>query len=116
METIEVYRIEDENGKGPFYDIYDSFIPTSILRPMWNKLPFPCEDFDGFDFKDSKGFCEKNLNQFHWNCFFAFPSYEVFKEFVGDREVEIAEYVTTYKTSNYVISKSGNQVLFTKTY
>lgn len=113
---LEVYRIENENGKGPFYSLSNSYIPEDILKPMFHGLNAPEDDFQDLDWRTHPfpKFCEEKLKTKHFQCFFAFPSYEVFKNFVGDRENEIAEYVTTYKTSNYVVSKSGLQVIFTK--
>lgn len=82
---------------------------------MWDIIPAPHCDFPDLDrYYPFSKFCLERLKHHHEEVFFGFPSYDIFKKLVGEYEEEIAEYVTTYKTDNYIISKSGLQVMFTK--
>jgi hypothetical protein len=123
LPELTVWRIEDERGKGPFKWVReDSFISKDCLDKLWNIEP-PALDFeilksDPTHFLDYyikfEKVCQDFLKHENHQCFFGFPSYEVFKKWVGEYEDQISEYVTTYRTRHYIISDSGNQVLFAK--
>jgi len=116
-----VWRIEDEDGIGPFkWTSKPSFLPDDCLKKLWN-IPGPICDYKIFQAVDKPYnqifedlLCRNYLKHCPTKCVFGFPSYEIFKKWVGQYEDQIAEYVTTYRTRHYIISDSGEQILFVK--
>jgi len=119
---LTVWRIEDERGKGIFQSNPKNFTFELLRRKLW-LMPIPENDYEILrkDYDNLYAYmnkfekvCQDFLKHNPEKCCFGFPSYEVFKKWVGNYEDQIAEYVTTYRTRHYIISDSGQQVLFVK--
>lgn len=110
MQTLTILRIENEKGQGPWAGVSynDSYIDNHTLIDIGSNIPEPIEDY--------LPICSPNNYRaiFSSNKHFGFPSYEAFRKCVGNFEDEILPYLKLYKSSDYLISKSGLQVVFTK--
>lgn len=105
-----IYRIEGPDGIGPFFGSRH-YLPDEVHDKMY-AMPLPYQEFDGAMVLEE--LCRQKLKAPESKCFFGFSSYQVFKKYVGEHEKELRSYTKVYVTDRYLMSHSGEQVIFVR--